>query len=127
MRIAAALVLLGLVVGCDGGGHGSDLAVPADLGSADLAGGVADLAGGGVDLAGADLGRNCNPDCPACTSGVCCGGGCCNAGEWCDHGTCRCGDPPNAACAQGMMCASNIARPNGCGFLCCGNGVACPP
>ncbi len=127
MRLALALLVLGLVGGCDGASQARDLGVPPDLGVADLAGVVADLAGVVVDLASADLGRSCKPDCPSCTSGVCCGGGCCNPGEWCDNGTCRCGDAPKTACGQGMMCASNIAMANGCGFLCCGNGVACPP
>ncbi len=126
MRLIATLAL-GLLLGCDGSTNGSsiDLAVALDLGSGDLS--ARDLSGAGsVDLA-ADAGRSCLPSCSGCSAGVCCGAGCCNAGEWCDNGTCRCGDAPASACGQGMMCVSNVATQNGCGFLCCGNGVACPP
>ncbi|HEY2747807.1 MAG TPA: hypothetical protein VGL86_24460 [Polyangia bacterium] len=123
MRAVIAFVLLLAACSSTNGG-GADLAVPSDFGAAgDLS--VRDLASGD-DLA-ADGGRSCLANCSRCAVGVCCGAGCCNAGEWCDNGTCRCGDSPAPACTPGMMCVSNIAAPNECGSICCGNGVACPP
>jgi hypothetical protein len=126
--IAIATFALGLVLGCSSSPGGTDLAAASDFGSGDLS--APDLGGvdlGGVDLGGADLGRSCMASCSRCATGVCCGAGCCNAGEWCDNGTCRCGDPPSPACSPGMMCVSNVATQNGCGHICCGNGVTCPP
>lgn len=124
MQAVIAIVLL--LGGCSSttGGSAPDLAVQSDLGSGeDLS--ADDLATAG-DLA-VDGSRSCLVGCSRCSVGVCCGAGCCNAGEWCDNGTCRCGDAPASACAQGMMCVSNVAMQNGCGRICCGNGVPCPP
>src|SRR5437899_1672656 len=103
MRIAIATFVLGLALGCGSSTGGTDLAAASDFGSGDLS---------APDLGGADLGRSCIASCSRCATGVCCGTGCCNAGEWCDNGTCRCGDPPSPACSTGMMCATNVAMQN---------------
>ena len=65
-----------------------------------------------------------------CVVGVCtapnCGGACCKSGEWCDSGSCKCGNGP--ACTLGEVCASGIPVPGGpqCGTVCCGGGHPCP-
>jgi hypothetical protein len=82
------------------------------------------------DFASSDLSSiSCVTDCNHCVlGGACCpgapNGGCCNAGEWCDNGTCRCG--MGSGCATGQMCASPLVMQNQCGSICCGNGVPCP-
>jgi hypothetical protein len=69
--------------------------------------------------------RQCLPTCNSCVSGVCCGGGCCAPGEWCDNNACHCANGP--ACAPGQACASGGPEGlNGCGWICCGQGVPCP-
>jgi hypothetical protein len=59
--------------------------------------------------------------CGRCPTGVCCGSGCCNTGEWCDQAsgtpTCRCAEKPG--CAAPQICSSPLESPTMCGFICC--------
>jgi hypothetical protein len=121
--VGLLLALLGF--GCRSGG------IPAqelDLSSRDQAGADlsrADQAGVTPDFSATDLsGRMCF------SSGGCtkpnCGTSCCSQGEWCDNGTCRCGE--SAACTDGNMCVTATISVNmsSCGDICCGATAACP-
>ena len=124
LALAGACSSAGLPANGDGGG-GDDLAGSSFDRSLfdDNPGG--DLSQGAPpDFSGVDFASlSCLSTCQHC-QGVCCGAGCCDVGEWCDNGTCRCG--MGNGCPAGEMCVSNIAMQNGCGFICCGNGVPCP-
>ncbi len=114
-----------------------DGAAPLDLAGCepncpDLATSTVDLSAT-PDFSGSDLAAiSCVTECNHCTAGgACCpgapNGGCCNAGEWCDNGTCRCGT--NNACPSGEYCSSGgpVMGGNQCGFICCGGaGHPCP-
>jgi hypothetical protein len=121
----SSITLLAVVLACAGCRSGA-LDSNNDLATADLA--RFDLAGD--DLAGAsstDMVRVCGSNCAQCTAGPCCGTSCCNAGEWCDNGTCRCGQ--NSACAPGLLCATGgpVIGGNQCGITCCGDAMhPCP-
>ncbi|HZS40655.1 MAG TPA: hypothetical protein VFF06_27670 [Polyangia bacterium] len=110
----------------DGARH--DQAACAPSCSDDLAGARDLAAAPPSDLAQApaDLGQHqCTPTCNGCFGGgACCPGaphgGCCASGEWCDNGTCRCGDGP-ACTNNGDRCAQGgIIQFGSCGSLCCG-------
>ena len=116
-----------------GDGGAADRSISSDLAGADFAG--ADLAAARPDFSGVDLaGVSCVTACSQCTTGgACCpgapNGGCCNTGEWCDNGTCRCGN--GNSCPNGEFCATGGPSPgpggNQCGFICCGGpGHPCP-
>jgi hypothetical protein len=72
---------------------------------------------------GIDAAMSCLPS-GGCPNGQACGTSCCGAGEACVAGTCMCGTKP--ACGVGDMCVSNVARQDGCGFICCGASGPCP-
>jgi hypothetical protein len=119
MRLACVMLILAFV-GCGSSGLSN-----ADLSSHDQA--RADFSRvdqAGADLSGSDLGHMCY------SSGMCtqpnCGSNCCSAGEWCDNGTCRCGEAP--ACTDGNSCVSGVIMVgnNACGSICCGATAACP-
>jgi hypothetical protein len=133
------------VGGDDGGPGGGDGAGASDGGRHDLAMSCPPACGGGdlaahQDLAGppprdlaeppSDLARVCTASCGTCFSGgACCPGaqgGCCNRGEWCDNGTCRCGDGPS--CTGLDHCSAGVISSLGqCGGMCCGGiGDPCP-
>ncbi len=119
-------------------GMGGDGAAPVDLAGCapncpDLASPMVDLAQPPPDFSATDLaGTMCLPTCNHCTTGgACCpgapNGGCCNTGEWCDNGTCRCGN--GSSCPTGEYCASGGPVMGGgqCGIICCGGpGHPCP-
>jgi hypothetical protein len=99
----------------------------------DIATPPVDMAAPVPDFSGSDFaGLSCVTGCNHCTlGGACCPGapnaGCCNAGEWCDNGTCRCGN--GNACPMGEYCSSGGPVMGGgqCGFICCGGaGHPCP-
>jgi hypothetical protein len=73
---------------------------------------------------GPDAPMSCLPS-GGCPNGQACGATCCGSGEECVAGTCVCGTGP--ACGVGDTCASNVARQDGCGSICCGATMACPP
>jgi hypothetical protein len=77
-----------------------------------------------VDRAGSfDGSQVCWTDagCSRCFTGVCCGTGCCNIGEWCDQAsgtpTCRCANNP--ACTATQICSSELQSQTMCGLVCC--------
>jgi hypothetical protein len=129
MRLACMGLLLALLgFGCRSGGIPADNIDGAsrDQASADLSRtNLSDLASVQPDFSGTDLsGRMCF------SSGTCtkpdCGTSCCTQGEWCDNGTCRCGD--SVACTDGNTCvtATISVGNNSCGDICCGATSACP-
>jgi hypothetical protein len=126
-----------LMLGC----RDNPLYLPGDdLGVTDLAG--ADLRG--ADMSGRDMKNDRDlaasppPDFSSvdlsarmCFTGTCsqpnCGTHCCASGEWCDNGTCRCGN--GNACTAGNMCATAgpiSIDPTSCGSICCGKSSPCP-
>jgi hypothetical protein len=132
MRCCATLVVcvIAFSFGCGGKGTSPD----AVDGAAGAVGGDAfttDTDKGPPDGGGAHV---CAPDagCSRCTTGVCCGNGCCNAGEWCDLSgaspTCRCAQGPT--CPAPYICTSVLGLRDTCGYVCCnpgnGGGVSCP-
>jgi hypothetical protein len=95
-----------------------------------------DVSTDGVSSEGDGGSHVCTPDagCGRCTTGVCCGGGCCIAGEWCDQSgaspMCRCAQGPACLAPNICMSAFELPAPNMCGNVCClpgnGSGVSCP-
>ncbi len=94
----------------------------------DLAHHEEDLAHAASDLASVDSGTHtCVGFGGGCLTGVSCGSGCCGSGEWCDSGTCRCGN--DVACTGLNHCGgATLGGGLGCGTTCCGalGGTLCP-
>ena len=146
--VCAALALAGCTRPNDlyGGGTGGGAAGSDGNGGGGGSGGVADLAtgaahdlsvvgdphdlaiGGGHDLAHPvpDLAQpqSCGSTCSRCATTACCGNSCCGSGEWCDKGTCRCGD--GAACGVAQSCGGGNGGFGQCGVKCCTAGILCP-
>ena len=132
----AYFFVLTLSVGCGGTSKSADAShvnVESGRDTGDSTGATTNDAA--VDSAGAfDGSQLCAPDagCSRCTTGVCCGGGCCNAGEWCDQSgaspTCHCAQGPT--CPAPNICTSVLGLRDTCGYVCCnpgnGGGVSCP-